>query len=255
MQSQQTSSYRHNGTVPVKSNRYNQAVTSRPEPLSQVKATPGQVATGPYRRKRRPIKWLLVALFIVVALVLSPFVVVQLIKFTNQSKIYTDVPAIPARPVAIVFGAGLNRDGSPSRMLSDRLDGAIALYNAGKVETLLLTGDEVTNSEISAMRSYAIQNGIPASKILTDRAGLRTYDSCYRASHNFGITSAILVTQGYHLPRALFLCNELGVDAVGFKAGQDNYPNQDYYNQREFLATFLSWVDITFTHPEPEVQD
>ncbi|MBN9392046.1 MAG: YdcF family protein [Chloroflexi bacterium] len=255
MQSQQTSSYRHNGTAPVKSSRYNQAVTTRPEPLSQLKPAPGQVATRPSRRKRRPIRWLLAVLFIVVALVLSPFVVVQLIKFTNQSKIYTEVPAIPARPVAIVFGAGLNRDGTPSRMLSDRLDGAIDLYKAGKVEQLLLTGDEVTNLEISAMRSYAIQNGIPASKILTDKAGLRTYDSCYRANHNFGITSAILVTQGYHLPRALFLCNGLGIDAVGFKAGRDDYPNQDYYNQREFLATFLSWVDITITHPEPEIQD
>lgn len=255
MQSQQTSIYRHNGTIPVKSTRYNQAVTTRPEPLSQVKYAPEQVATKPYRRKRRHIRWLLVVLFIVVAIALSPFIVVQLIKFTNQSKIYSEVPAIPARPVAIVFGAGLNRDGSPSRMLSDRLDGAIALYNAGKVETLLLTGDEVTSLEISGMRTYAIENGIPASKILTDQAGLRTYDSCYRAIHNFGINSAILVTQGYHLPRALFTCSGLGIDAVGFKAGQDNYPNQDYYNQREFLATFLSWVDITFTHPEPQVQD
>jgi vancomycin permeability regulator SanA len=255
MQSQQTSNYRHNGTAPVNSSRYNQAVTTRSEPLTRKKQAAAQPSTKNYRRKGRPLKWLLVVLFVVAILALSPFVIVQLIKFTNQSRIYSDVPAIPARPVGIVFGAGLNRDGSPSRMLADRLDGAIALYKAGKVEKLLLTGDEVTNLEISAMRTYAIQNGIPEAKILTDRAGLRTYDSCYRAIHNFNIKSAILVTQGYHLPRALFLCNGLGIDAVGLKAGQDSYPNQDYYNQREFLATFLSWIDLTITQPKPEVQD
>lgn len=254
MSSQPTSSYRNGDTVPV--NEYNKAVARRPERLSQVKAVPGLVvASRPARRKNRLIKWLLGVLLVVLTVVSSPFVIVQLIKFTNQSKIYTDVPAIPARPVGIVFGAGLNRDGSPSWMLSDRLDGAIALYKAAKVEKLLLTGDEVTSLEISAMRTYAIQKGVPEAKILTDSAGLRTYDSCYRAIHNFGINSAILITQGYHLPRALFTCNGLGIDAVGFKAGQDNYPNQSYYNQREFLATFVSWLDITITHPKPEVQN
>ena len=255
MQSRQTSSYRHSGTIPVKSKEYNRSVATRPEKLSQVKPAPGRTTFSPARRKRPLIRWLLGVLLLVLVVVLSPFVIVELIKFTNKSKIYSDVLAIPARPVAIVFGAGLNRDGSPSWMLSDRLDGAIALFKAGKVERLLLTGDEVTSLEISAMRTYANDNGIPESKILTDNAGLRTYDSCYRAIHNFGINSAILVTQGYHLPRALFTCNGLGIDAVGLKAGQDNYPNQSYYNQREFLATFLSWVDITITKPKPEVQD
>ncbi len=255
MQSRQTSSYRHNGTIPVKSNEYNHSVANRRETLSRVKPVPSRVTFSPGRGNPRLIRRLLGVLLLVLIVVLSPFVIVELIKFTNKSKIYSDVPAIPARPVAIVFGAGLNRDGSPSWMLSDRLDGAIALYKARKVERLLLTGDEVTSLEISAMRTYAINNGVPETKILTDSAGLRTYDSCYRASHNFAINSAILVTQGYHLPRALFLCNGLGIDAVGLKAGQDNYPNQTYYNQREFLATFLSWVDITITQPKPEVQD
>lgn len=248
MHSERVSRYSRNGATSV--NEHDRPIATNPENATSIRVKPRTA-----RRNRRLRNWLLIAILLVILLALTPFVIVELIKATNNAKIYDSVQAIPARPVAIVFGAGLNRDGSPSWMLSDRLDGAISLFKAGKVEKLLLTGDEVTSMEISAMKTYAVRNGVPSAKILTDHAGLRTYDSCYRAVHNFGINSAVLVTQGYHLPRALFLCNGLGIDAVGLKAGQDNYPNQSYYNQREFLATFLSWVDITITQPRPEVQD
>jgi vancomycin permeability regulator SanA len=81
---------------------------------------------------------------------------------------------------------------------------------------------------------------------------LRTYDSCWRAAKSYGISSAILVTQAYHLPRALYLCNSLGVDSVGLKAGRERYPGQDYYNGREFLAILGSWVDVNISRPTPE---
>jgi vancomycin permeability regulator SanA len=254
MQSERISRYNRNGATLVKSDEYGRPVaTLNPEQFREANA--GRPDPRKYRRNRRLRRWLLIGLLVVLALALSPFIIVELIKVTNESRTYNSVQAIPARPVAIVFGAGLNRDGSPSWMLADRLDGAVALFKAGKVEKLLLTGDEVTSQEISAMRAYATGKGVPPTRILTDHAGLRTYDSCYRASHKFDIHSAILVTQAYHLPRALYLCNALGIDAVGLKAGLQNYPNQDYYNQREFLATFLSWVDITITQPKPEVPD
>lgn len=253
MHSERISRYGQNSATSVTQNQPGRpyaADLERPRPITSDRAK----ANTP-RPNRRLRNRLLIAVLLVLVLALTPFTIVELIKTTNQSKIYSDVQAIPARPVAIVFGAGLNRDGSPSWMLSDRLDGAIALYKAHKVEKLLLTGDEVTSMEISAMQTYAVRKGVPAGNIMTDHAGLRTYDSCYRAIHNFGINQAVLVTQGYHLPRALFTCNGLGIDAVGLKAGQDNYPNQNYYNSREFLATFVSWLDITITHPKPEVQD
>ncbi len=206
---------------------------------------------GQKRKSRR----LLIFLLVLISLALSPFLLVQLITLTQGPRVYSSVQDTPFRPVAIVFGAGLNRDGSPSWMLADRIDAAISLYQAGKVKTLLMTGDEVGSTEPKAMRDYAIRKGIPAGAISLDLSGLRTYDSCFRAVHSFNINQAILVTQGYHLPRALYTCNALGVDAVGFKAGQDDYPRQEYYNNREFLATLLSWVEVTFTHPAPLSQE
>lgn len=199
------------------------------------------------RRGRRKI--ILFLLFIL--LILSPFLIVQLINSSQESRIYTSVSAIPARPVAIVFGAGLNRDGTPSPILADRVQAAVNLYRAGKVQSLLMTGDEVGNTEPTAMRDYAVRQGVPRNAITLDFSGLRTYDSCYRAVHNFNVTQAVLVTQGYHLPRALYTCNGLGVDAVGLKAGRDSYLGQEYYNNREFMATFLSWVEVTITRPAP----
>ncbi len=97
-----------------------------------------------------------------------------------------------------------------------------------------------------------MNRGVPAGSILLDASGLRTYDSCYRAARDYGINQAILVTQNYHLPRALYLCNSLGVDAIGFKAGVERYQNQDWYNSREFFASFVSWLDINFIRPDPD---
>jgi len=205
----------------------------------------------PPKRRKRLRSWLIIFALLLILLILFPFVVVQLITSTNQGRMYNSVQQIPARPVAMVFGAGLNRDGSPSWVLADRLDGAIALYKAGKVKQLLMTGDQVGNIEVNSMRNYAIKHGVPASAILGDNEGLRTYDSCYRAINNFGITSAILVTQAYHLPRALYLCSSFGIDAVGLKAGiNSEYPDQANYSTREFAAVFVAWLDITIIHPK-----
>ncbi|HEX2915418.1 MAG TPA: ElyC/SanA/YdcF family protein [Chloroflexia bacterium] len=224
-----------------------QSRTNQPRP------EPFKAQTRVKKRGGRLKSWLFILVLLCVIIALSPFVIVQLINNTNESRIYTSIDATPSRPVAIVFGAGLNRNGTPSPMLADRLDSAIELYKNGKVQRLLMSGDDVTSVEVTSMKNYAIKHGVPAGAIIADTAGLRTYDTCYRATHNFGINQAVLVTQGYHLPRALYLCNSLGVESVGFKAGRDNYPNQDYYNSREFMATFLSWVDVTFTQPTPEI--
>ncbi len=235
-----------------RTNGYNQNLK-----MKVTTAAPAKTMTAtqnrPPRRRSRLRLWLIILLLLLLILLLAPFVIVQLINSTNENRMYDNVEQIPARPVAIVFGAGLQRNGNPSPILADRLNGAISLYKAGKVQRLLLTGDNVTSIEVNSMRSYAIRQGVPASALLSDNAGLRTYDSCYRASHTFGITSAILVTQAYHLPRALYLCNALGLEAVGLKAGLNSeYPGQTYNNSREFAATFVSWLDITIFRPKPE---
>lgn len=203
--------------------------------------------SGKARRPRRK----LILFLMLVLLILSPFVIVQAISLSQEPHIYSSVETTPARPVAIVFGAGLNRDGSPSPMLADRVQAAVDLYKAGKVQALLMTGDEVGNTEPTAMRDYAVRRGVPRNAITLDTSGLRTYDSCYRAVHTFSVSQAILVTQGYHLPRALYTCKSLGINAVGLKAGRDEYPGQQYYNSREFMATLLSWVEVNITRPDP----
>ncbi len=210
--------------------------------------TSKQKKSTPFRRLMRFL------LVLGLVILLPPFTIMCFVNYTNESRIYQTIQQTPARPVGIVFGAGLNRDGSPSPMLADRMASAVALYKAGKVERLLLTGDDTTSREVTAMRKYALKQGVPASAIISDQAGLRTYDSCYRAAHNFGITSATLVTQGYHLSRALYLCNALGIDSIGIKSGLDYYPGQMTYDSREFMAVFLSWVDITFIQPRPEIE-
>lgn len=162
---------------------------------------------------------------------------------------------VPPRRVAIVFGAGLWRDGTPTPVLRDRVQTAANLYFAGKVEKLLMSGDNrfVNYNEPEAMRQYALSLGVPDEDIVLDYAGRRTYDTCYRARDIFRIDSAILVTQGFHLPRAIYLCNMLGVDGVGVPADIQYYRkiSRAVWTFREVLATIGAINDVMFTKPVP----
>ena len=126
---------------------------------------------------------------------------------------------VPRTQTALVFGAGVEDDGSPSAMLSDRLDIAVRLYRAGKVRRILLSADDLAGDrEITAMRKRMDAARIPRAAVLVDERGFSTRDSCARARTVFGLRSATLVTQAYHLPRALFVCRQHGVDGVGVGA-------------------------------------
>lgn len=165
------------------------------------------------------------------------------------------VDDVPVDRVAIVFGAGLRRDGGPTAVLRDRVQSAAQLYFDGKVEKLLMSGDNsVANyNEPAAMRQHALGLGVPDEAIVLDYAGRRTYDTCYRARHIFGIESAILVTQKFHLSRALFTCNALGVKAVGVEANNYYYLKRSrlYWNLREQFATVTAFWDVYFKKPLP----
>ena len=166
---------------------------------------------------------------------------------------------VPPRRIAIVFGAGLNRDGSPALVLRDRVQAAANLYFDGKVEKLLMSGDNrfVNYNEPEAMRQYALGLGVPDEAIVLDYAGRRSYDTCYRARAIFGVDSAILVTQGFHLPRALFLCNMLGVDGIGVAADLQYYRkiSRAIWGLRETLATAGSVMDVMVIKPLPVLGD
>jgi SanA protein len=162
---------------------------------------------------------------------------------------------VPARRLAIVFGAGLRRDGSPTMVLGDRVDAAAELYFAGKVEKLLMSGDNSTiyYNEPEAMRQYAIKLGVPDKDIVLDYAGRRTYDTCYRAREIFQVNKVILVTQAFHLPRALYLCNKLGVDSVGVASDRNYYRKitRFFWNFRELPATLTALIEVHITRPLP----
>ncbi len=165
----------------------------------------------------------------------------------------------PARRVAVVFGAGLWRDGSPSTVLRDRITVAADLYFSGKVEKLLMSGDNrfIYYNEPGAMKEYALSLGVPEEAIILDYAGRRTYDTCYRAREIFQVGQAILVTQKFHLPRALYTCNQLGLPAVGVPADQRAYlpRSATYWQLRETIATLAALWEVHISRPLPVLGD
>ena len=193
-------------------------------------------------------------LFLLVIVLVLGIIPRLLTRWYADSRLYSPESA-PQDQVAIVFGAGLWRDGSPSPVLRDRVATAAELYFSGKVEKLLMSGDNtsVHHDEPGAMREYALNLGVPDEDIVLDYAGRRTYDTCYRAREIFNIHSAILVTQAFHLPRALYTCNTLGVDAVGVPADMRQYrgSSQAFWNFRETIATVVALWEVHLSLPEP----
>lgn len=126
-------------------------------------------------------------------------------------------PDVPAVPAALVLGAQVKPDGTPSGFLTARLDLAKRLYDAGRVETIIASGDHVAieQNEPVAMRNYLIKAGVPAERVVADPGGFDTYQSCLRATRIYGLSRLLIVTQSYHLPRAVATCRALGVDAIG----------------------------------------
>jgi vancomycin permeability regulator SanA len=204
---------------------------------------------------KRILKMILKILLVLAALGLLLLLASRLATFlATRRRIYV-VAEVPSRRAAIVFGAGLQRDSSPTPILRDRVAAAAELYFTGKVEKLLMSGDNrfIYYNEPEAMRQYALQLGVPSEAIVLDYAGRRTYDTCYRAKAIFGLAEVILVTQSFHLPRALYTCNRLGLDAIGIPADLQPYRKIAtlVWNTRELLATLAALWDVNVSHPVP----
>jgi SanA protein len=166
-----------------------------------------------------------------------------------------DLPRDEQPRIAIVFGAGLTRSGEPTPALYDRVATAVDLYRRGLVHKLLLTGDNrsVNYNEPEATRRTAERLGVPNENLALDYAGRRTYDSCYRAREIFGVKRAILVTQAFHLERALYLCDAFGLDSLGVAADRRAYTQtaQMWWSIREAAATLAAWLDVNVRRPTP----
>jgi len=174
-----------------------------------------------------------------------------------QSRTYDVADLVPQRPVALVFGAGYWPDGTPSDVMKDRVQAAVELYQAGRVRKVLFSGDNrfVDYNEPEKMQQYAEALGLPAEAIILDHAGRRTYDTCYRARAIFGLQGVVLITQRYHLPRALYTCHGLGLNVVGYAADRRSYVNIRHYRAREIPALWLSWWDLWIRRPIPVLGD
>lgn len=197
-------------------------------------------------------KGCLLFLAAIIFLIASPVLWRNAVKLYYQRSIYAH-PEVPDGQTAVVFGAAVYANGRLSPVLRDRVDTAIMLYKAGKVEHIIVSGDnrEVDYDEPGAMMAYAIEQGVDPDDITADRAGHRTYDTCYRAGHVFDVRNAVLVTQEFHLPRALMTCEGLGVQSVGAMADMRPYRGAGWYEIRETGATLVALWDVVRREPPP----
>ncbi|MEU8073547.1 ElyC/SanA/YdcF family protein [Micromonospora sp. NPDC049151] len=207
-----------------------------------------RVWLGAHRRAVRLAGRLLV-LATAVALLLGAATVASVtwVRDTAEGHLF-DAAGAPETPVAVVLGTKVEPDGTPSPFLAGRLETARQLYAAGKVKALLLSGDHMDwdYDEPDAMRRWLVERGVPAEKTVLDHAGFDTYDSCVRAYRVFGVRRATVVTQSFHLPRAVALCRDAGIEAVG--VGDDTarrYARQwRISSTREYGACVKAAVDV-----------
>lgn len=153
----------------------------------------------------------------------------------------------------IVPGALVYEDGTPSGMLADRLDMAVKIYQSGITNRILVSGDHgrADYNEVGVMRQYLLNAGIPAEHIFMDHAGFDTYDTVYRAQSIFGVKRALITTQDFHLPRALYIGVQLGLDLQGVDCGYFHTTSNIYYKFREYPARVKSWLECEILHSNP----
>jgi vancomycin permeability regulator SanA len=194
-------------------------------------------------------KWWIIGVIVFIAILIwgawvTVYIATASVRYDSTKVAPKDVPS---RSVAIVFGAS-ESNGVPSPYLLYRVEAAVSLYKAGRVKKLLMSGDNSTLNydEPVVMQKTAIKLGVKPQDIVLDYAGFSTYDTCYRAIHIFGVTQAILVSQNYHLPRAIFTCDSLGVQSIGYGAYATEPLLQFQYTIREWFSTDKTVVQLLF---------
>lgn len=197
--------------------------------------------------------WRPIISFFIISSILAFTPIIIIINRSKDSIISVEEIGEGDYEVAIIFGAGVDNDSTLSEQLEDRLITGAELYTAGKVKSLVLSGNnsEQNNYETDIMRKYLIEEmGVPDYAIMTDPWGYRTYDTCARANEVYGIEKAILVTQKYHLYRALTLCHSQGVESIGIKADIEEYGDGWVYLGREFFAIHKAFIDLYINEPD-----
>lgn len=164
---------------------------------------------------------------------------------SSENAIFKDINAASSCQTAIIFGAKA-KDGKMSPMFEDRVISALDLYKANKIEKILVSGDHGRKGydEVNVAKDYLALNGVNADDIFTDYAGFDTYDTLYRAKEVFGVESAILVTQKYHLYRAIYIAKSLDMKATGYASDLHIYPGSVIFNLREVFARIKAYFDV-----------
>ena len=162
----------------------------------------------------------------------------------------------PAPRVAVVFGASIYSNGGLSPILADRVNTAIELYNARKVDRILVSGDARHRSynEPKAMSEYLINHAVARKDVIIDTSGRSTYETCLRAKEVFGLKRAVLVSQGFHLSRALYIANQLGMDSVGVAGNMRTEQEIDYQGVREWAAELKAFLNLHFIPPTASLE-
>jgi len=190
-------------------------------------------------------KYLKIFVFLVIIGIIAIVSVNYYVKSSTKNRIQYSIKKFPKNDVGIIFGAGI-KDNQPSKYLKDRLDAGILLYKANRINKILLSGDNGRDEydELTVMKNYCYQHGVDTTKIFIDYAGFDTYSTMYRAKHIFNIKKATLISQEYHLNRAIYIGNKLGIKSTGYSANQGEYKGYKYVTFREYLSTFKSFLDV-----------
>ncbi|MBO4637162.1 MAG: YdcF family protein [Clostridiales bacterium] len=188
------------------------------------------------KKLRTFLKFILIC-FILASVTLLSLNLLVCLSSKNRMISVEDSPVSGDYECIIVLGCGVNGE-DPSALLSDRLDAAVELYHSGAAPKILMSGDHGREDydEVNVMRQYAIDRGVPSEDIFMDHAGFSTYETMYRAKNIFGIDSAVIVTQEYHLYRALYDASSLGIDSVGTIAVGHKFFKMPVWEAREVLA-------------------
>ena len=199
------------------------------------------------------IYFILLIIFLIIGVSIATLNIFNSIRLNQYIKNTYEIDSLQPRNTALILGAGLNADTSPSSMLKDRLDIGYILLQKHLVKNLILSGDnrQENYNEPEAMKNYLIKRGVPAKQLIEDFAGRRTYDSCYRAKQIFGQDKMYVVTQNFHILRSVFLCRSLGIDTIGITADLHNYPDVFLNQLRDNLGLVEAFWDIKITHPLP----
>jgi SanA protein len=154
---------------------------------------------------------------------------------------------VPNAQVALILGAKVYNDGRLSHMMQDRADSGLELYKAGKVQKILMSGDHGTKTydEVNTVKDYLLERGVAPEDLFLDHAGFDTYDSLYRARDIFGVRSLVVVTQKFHLPRAVYIGRSLGLEVYGYAADKRPYQGMFWNETREVFARAKAFLAVS----------